>query len=309
MQVPLEKTYPAVLEQKLTEAQCFTDKRVEVLNFGVAGYSTAQEFLLLQQEVWKYHPDIVILAFYSARDISNNLRALNNTVNPDQSPYFVFAGDRLVLDDSFRSLPSLQRRQIQLQNLRTHLSEHSRTLQAIAYLQRSLNTRVALAAAQERAQKAGFDNLEYSIYAPPAQSDMSEAWHVTEGLLLAVRDEAESRGATFRIVTLANRPQVIPDPVKRQQLANNLGVTDLSYADKRVSDFAQAAGIPVTTLAPALSRFADAQRVYLNGFNTTNFGNGHWNETGHRLAAEVIAADLCAGVEVRQSQARSSLPR
>jgi hypothetical protein len=308
LQVPLEKTYGSVLEQKLAEANCFSGKRVEVLNFGVAGYSTAQELLLLQQEVWKYHPDIVMLAFYSARDVSNNLRALNNTVNPDQSPYFVFAGDQLVLDSSFRSLPSLQWQQIQLQNVRTHISEQSRTLQAVGSLQRSINTRIALAAAHERAEKVGFDNLEYSIYAPPTQSAMSEAWRITEGLLLAIRDEVNSRGATFWIVTLANRPQVIPDPAKRQQLANKLGVADLSYADNRISEFAHRAGIPVTTLAPALAKFADAHHVYLNGFNTTNFGSGHWNESGHRLAAEVIAEDLCSGAEDRLTQARNSSP-
>src|SRR5215831_18858786 len=103
LQVPLHKTYTTDLQQKLNEAACISGKRVEVLNFGVAGYSTAQELLLLQQRVWKYHPDMVLLAFYPARDIANNIRELNNAVTPERSPYFVLREGQLAFDDAFRS--------------------------------------------------------------------------------------------------------------------------------------------------------------------------------------------------------------
>jgi hypothetical protein len=297
LQVPLEKTYAAVLEQELKERACFPGKHIEVLNFGVAGYSTAQELLVLQQEVWKYRPDMVILVFYSARDISNNVRELNNTLNPEQSPYFIYKNGQLVLDDSFRALPALQQRQIQLQNIRVQITEHLRILQAITALRRFGRMQFALAAARARAEKSGLENLEYSVYAPPSQPAMQKAWQVTEGLLLAMRDEVISHGGEFRIVTLANRPQVIPDPAKRQELAAKLGVPDLCYADKRIDEFGKRTGIPVTNLAPALSKFAETHHAYLNGFNASNFGSGHWNETGHRLAAETIASDICEAVE------------
>src|SRR3974390_965105 len=158
LQVPLEKTYTAVLQQELTKRACFGERQVEGLNFGVAGYSTAQELLTLQQEVWKYHPDEVLLAFYPARDIANNMRELNNASNPEQSPYFVVRGGKLVFDDSFRAIPALQERQIALQNAGYQLTQHVRTLQAISALQRDLRIRLATAAVKERAQQAGVDN-------------------------------------------------------------------------------------------------------------------------------------------------------
>lgn len=293
LQVPLEKAYTSVLHQKLNETLCFGDKRVEVLNFGVAGYSTAQEFLALQQEVWKYHPDLVLLAFYPARDIANNLRELNNAIDPERSPYFVYRDGRLVLDDSFRSLFALQPRQIALQNLGYHFDQHIYLLQGINALQRFGKIRVAMAAVKEKAGKSGVDNLEYAIYAPPSLPALQSAWAVTEGLLLAMRDEVSAHGAEFRIVTLATRPQVIPDPAKRAELLRKLGVSDFAYADLRIKEFGERAGIPVTNLGPPLSFYAEANHVYLNGFNNSNWGAGHWNETGHRLAAEAIAADLC----------------
>jgi hypothetical protein len=297
LQVPLEKTYTAVLQQELTKRACFAGQRVEVLNFGVAGYSTAQELLTLQQEVWEYRPDVVLLAFYPARDVANNLRELNNASNPEQSPYFVERDGQLVLEDSFRAIPALQERQIALQNVGYQLKQHARTLQAIYALQRDLRIRVATAAVKERAQQAGVDNLEFLVYAPPAREDMRRAWSVTEGLFLAMRDEVKSHGTEFRIVVLATRPQVIPDAAKRQELMRKLGVSNLDYADERIREFGARENIAVITLAPALSAYAESQHVYLNGFNKNNFGAGHWNETGHRLAAEALAAELCKNDE------------
>jgi len=293
LQVPLDKTYCSVLERKLAGLHCFAGKQVEVLNFGVSGYSTAQELLLLRQEVWKYHPDTVILAFYSARDVANNVRQLNNAGDPDQSPYFVYRGDRLVLDDSFRNLPAVQERQIKLQRLRGMVNEHVLVLQAVNTLVRYGRTRMAMAAVQERGRKAGTDSLEHAIYAPPNLPALQEGWRVTEGLLVAMRDEARAHGAELRIVTLANRPQVIPDPQKRSEFMHALGVPDLSYADERINALGKREGIPVTNLAPALSEYAETHKVYLNGFNEANFGGGHWNVTGHEVAAEAIAKSLC----------------
>lgn len=293
LQVPIEKSYTSVLQQKLNESSCFAGKHVEVLNFGVAGYSTGQELLTLQQEVWNYHPDLVLLAFYPARDIANNVRELNNATDPERSPYFIERAGQLILDDSFRSLPALQPRQIALQNLGYQANELIRVLQAVNALQRIGKIRLAMAAAGKRAESSGVDNLEFTIYAPPSLPAMQTAWHVTEQLILAMRDEVAAHGAQFHIVTLATRPQVIPDPAKREETMRRLGVADLSYADRRINQLGENAGIAVTNLGPPLAAYAEAHQVFLNGFNKSNWGAGHWNETGHQLAAEAITSDLC----------------
>ncbi len=293
LQVPVESNYCSILARRLTERACFAGSRVEVLNFGVAGYSTAQELLTLRQEVWKYHPDVVIVALYTARDIANNVREMNNAVNPERSPYFVYHDGALVLDESFRGVAGLQPKQIALQNMRYRIEQGLRMLQAIAALQRFGKMRVAMAAAKERAEKNGVESLEYSIYAPPTLPAMQTAWKVTEGLLVAIRDEVKAHGAELCVVTLATRPQVIPDAAKRVELMRKLGVSDLSYSDRRIMEFGEREGIKVTNLGPALASYADEHQVYLNGFNAGNFGAGHWNETGHRVAGKAIADALC----------------
>jgi hypothetical protein len=42
-----------------------------------------------------------------------------------------------------------------------------------------------------------------------------------------------------------------------------------------------------------LQAIAERERIFLHGFENTRLGSGHWNENGHRLAAELVAADLC----------------
>lgn len=293
LQVPQNKTYTAILESKLTGSGCFTGKRVEVLNFGVAGYSTGQELVLLQQEVWKYHPDVVLLSLYPARDIANNVRELNNAVSPEHSPYFVFNGSKLALDDSFRALSALQPREIGLQNFRYSVNQHVLSLQAIGALQRWGKVHTAMANLQEKAERIGVGNLEYSIYAPPTDPVMQKAWRVTEALLIALRDEVQFHGAQFRVVVLPTRPQVIPEPEVQQALLQKIGVHDFSYAGKRIREFGAHGAIEVIDLAPALAAYVSANHVFLNGFNRSNIGTGHWNETGHRVAGEAIAAQLC----------------
>ncbi len=71
-----------------------------MLNFGVSGFGTAQELLLLRDRVLAYHPDLVVLAFLTGNDIVDNSRAL--TSDP-RRPYFVMNSGRLALDDSFRT--------------------------------------------------------------------------------------------------------------------------------------------------------------------------------------------------------------
>ena len=63
-------TFSAVLERYLRSHGI----RAEVLNTGVSGFSTAEELAFLENEGYRYQPDVVVLAFY-ANDFVDNLKA------------------------------------------------------------------------------------------------------------------------------------------------------------------------------------------------------------------------------------------
>jgi len=54
---------------------------VEVINFGVGGYGTLQEYLSLVEFGGKYKPDLVLLAFFARNDLSNNSFELESSLH------------------------------------------------------------------------------------------------------------------------------------------------------------------------------------------------------------------------------------
>jgi hypothetical protein len=57
LQVPQEATFWSVVERRVRDCGEFGARDVEVLNFGVSGYGTAQELLTLRHRVSEYAPD------------------------------------------------------------------------------------------------------------------------------------------------------------------------------------------------------------------------------------------------------------
>ena len=51
---------------------------VEVINFGVSGFGTIQEWQMLEHYVGDYAPDLVLLAFLPGNDVRNNSRQLES---------------------------------------------------------------------------------------------------------------------------------------------------------------------------------------------------------------------------------------
>ncbi|HST51668.1 MAG TPA: SGNH/GDSL hydrolase family protein [Pyrinomonadaceae bacterium] len=138
-QVEQEKAFWSVLERRLQDCQALAGRKVEVINFGVSGYGTAQELLTLREKVWDYSPDLVLLALTTNNDVSDNLRALKLT---DEIPYFTLEGERLVADNSFRDAPSFRLRDSALDRLGRWLRDHLRFVQAIHQAQAALKAKL-----------------------------------------------------------------------------------------------------------------------------------------------------------------------
>jgi hypothetical protein len=51
-QVPLEAAFWAGAEQRLQDCAALGGRRVEMINFGVSGFSTARELITLRRRVW-----------------------------------------------------------------------------------------------------------------------------------------------------------------------------------------------------------------------------------------------------------------
>ncbi|HEX5708730.1 MAG TPA: SGNH/GDSL hydrolase family protein [Pyrinomonadaceae bacterium] len=126
LQVEQEAAFWSVAERLLRECPALAGREVEFINFGVSGYGTAQELITLRERVWTYAPDVVLLAFTTNNDITDNSRALKRT---DEIPYFVRRDGRLVLDDSFKETSAFRLRDSALNRAAKWVRDRSRVIQ------------------------------------------------------------------------------------------------------------------------------------------------------------------------------------
>ena len=306
MHVPMEQTFWSLLERKLEECHAYPGKHVEVMNFGVSGYGTAQELMTLRQKVWDYSPDLVLLTFTTYNDVYDNSRALSKT---EDVPHFAYRNGELVYDASFRDSSAYQWHDSKLSKLGRWFDDHLRLVQLVHYAQTVGKLRLTewrgrrtapvaptqTGTSEKRAaltaEEIGMENM---TYLEPSDDSWKEAWRVTEGLIKQMSDEVSQRGVRFMVVTLSNAIQVYPDPVVRQNFMKHIGTSTVFYPNLRLKDFGQRQQIDFLDLAEPMQAYADQNHVFLHGFGSDLGGNAHWNQSGHRLAADLIAQKLCA---------------
>lgn len=301
LQLPIENTFWAEIERQLGGCPAFEGEKVEVINFGVSGYGTAQELLTLHHLAWEFQPDLVLLAFLTGNDVRNNAKELE----PDpMRPFFVLDDGNLRLDSSFRSLPAYKIRQGQLGRIMYAVFDNSRLAQLLNKARQIASQTGAEtrhdAVAGQGIRNGGEIGLDSPVYREPDSPAWRAAWDITERLLVAMRDEVRQREAELLVVTLSNGIQVHPEPAVRASFMDKHGIDDLFYPDRRVMAFGERNGIAVLNLAPDMQAYAEAKRVYLHGFGARP-GEGHWNVEGHRLAGEKMARSICASRTARRT--------
>ncbi|HUP94275.1 MAG TPA: SGNH/GDSL hydrolase family protein [Burkholderiales bacterium] len=291
-ELPVEKSFWRLLEVKLNQCKPFAGKAVEVLNFGVDGYSTAQELQALRHRVWQFQPDMVLLAFYSGNDIQDNSREF---ATDHMQPTFAYRDGQLVLDDSFLAASRYQPGLNIIWLMHQQISQYSRVLQLLNKARDMAHQAVRRPTKHASANEGPTELFDYhKIYLQPREDSAWEnAWRVTEGLVVQMSREVAAGGATFVIVTLSKGIQVHPDSKEREAYARYLGVTDLFYPEKRIQALAKTSRLRLISLAEPFQKHAEENRVYLHGYPNATVGFGHWNDKGHALAAKMISEELC----------------
>jgi len=289
LQLPLDKLSWKIMEADLNLRTLSPDiKEVEVINFGVSGYGTARELIMLNKKVWKYKPDLVILMILTGNDIRDNSKKLNGI---DYIPYFYLNDKgRLILDDSFLTSPDYKANRGFLAHLLFTQVNNVRLLQLFNDIRRAYK----LKDRNKDSTKAGSVNEELGldnmlVFKPPVTKEWKDAWNVTEALIRKMHESVTANNAKFMVVTLSNGIQVHPDPDIRLHFKKRLGVDELDYPDKRINILTKKHAIPYLGLAPTLQQWAQEHETCVHGFENSRHCRGHWNEHGHRLAGKHTA--------------------
>ena len=238
---------------------------VEVLNFGVGAYGTGQELLTWRHLAKRYRPHLVLLAVYPGNDFTDN-----EPITRKDRPVFVLdENNQLQIKQTFRDTTAFRWRLSPPGRLIDGLMNHSRLLQ----LANEAKNRFA-------------SRPSSPISVPPVASRASDrAWQLTDRLIDTMASEVLASGALFAVISTSAPEQVWPNVQDRP--------VEPFSREKRLAGLLAQRSIRYLPLGPILQSQADRHSLVLHGFQGQAPGKGHWNATGHRLAAAAMTPWLC----------------
>jgi len=168
--------------------------RAELLNFGVSGYGTDQEYLQFMRDGLRFDPDEVVLVFTPYNDIENNTQSEQYGY---PKPFFTVEDERLVPHTGHVKPDTLK-------SIKEFLRWHSRVVNVIdtaarrwQAMRRAVRKRAGASVAIER-------HLDESS----VTEEDREGVRLTAHIIQTLRDVAEKSGAQFAVVFVPYKPHI-----------------------------------------------------------------------------------------------------
>lgn len=245
-------------------------RKWEVLNFGVGGFGVDDMELLLQEEVLRFWPRFVVIAFYNGNDFRDTFlgihkhRIVDGAVELDSQTIQERVPDEWLSDDATTSQMAPHRSLVldQLEGLAAF-----RLAAPVLGLQ---NLTVDFAVNRHFTSYSFWSQVPYPPIALEARDD-------TLATLVRIDEMLLERGIRLAVVAV---------PTYDQVYARRFAGPDynVSYPQLHLQLFASGHGIPYLDLLPAfrdhVQRTNDALYVH---------GDTHFNNAGHALAGRLIA--------------------
>lgn len=309
--VSRERRTSAVLEEELRK-RLAESTEAEIIALGTAGYSTDQELLWLETEGLRYDPDVVVL-FFHPNDVWFNAR---DRYSKGYKPRFVLRGDSLVLTGVPVPPPDVEGTDSgdAHDGLLTSLREawpKSRLYRLAARAGRripglhTLAVRLGLAGMPPETM---FDETagklvpeEFRVYRSNSDPAVERAWRVTRALLERAGRSSESRGAQFVVFVIPFRAVVYGHGSDPRVPGESAQGWNPEAPTRRLLAICREAGL---RCVDPTDRYRETARDLASRGERLYFRyDWHWNERGHRLAAEVLAERIEALVGTDSSSA------
>jgi hypothetical protein len=262
-----EKTLVRRLEDMLNGAD--PAAAWEVMNFGISSSSTGQEMVLYREVASRYHPDIVVCAFYVGNDLADNSPRLT------RAPRIYFDLDP---SGALRQLPF----RAPINPLTEWLDRNSRFY---------VWQKEALSRVRARiVSSAGRFDPTLLVFQDPETKDVAHAWTLTGRLLQAFRREVEAGGARFVAVALPSAEEVYDDLWK--DVLTRAGASAFEFRrdhpERRLEALCRESGVTLVTMADDFRRAAPGASSENPAEWLFCSGKYHLNDAGNLLAAQML---------------------
>jgi lysophospholipase L1-like esterase len=272
---------------------------VEVVNAGVSGWGTDQEFLYLCREGFALHPDVVVLGFCMLNDVLNDMLP-HELFGSAPKPRFELVEGRLHLLAGAPRPPATQGQHLGA------LLKHSRLVHFVGRHLRLLRLRAPpLVVTPENApyypEDFEADSSHWSVFKRDYSPRFEAAFRVTEALVVAMDDSCAARGIAFVVAAFPQKVEV--DSLARDRELQHYGYDprqfDLAGPYARLRALVEARGVPlVYPLAEARRAAARAPLFFAR--------DGHPDAAGHAVMATALLPVLREELAGRHSAARAA---
>ena len=301
--VRFEDSLPARLERLTNRAE----RQVEVINLGVGGYGTLQEYLVFDAIGRAYRPDVVVLAMFLRNDLQDNSLTLASlfrsrlrvTARPFLDPQVTIESDEK---------PGWRVTQVDFEDARRRYEERRRRqakplmLQDSALLQLAQRAFVRLRQSVDDSgpQKSGSLEKrktkylrEFGGYYCDCPPEYVESWNVTRRILARLNREVRAMNARLLVMSVPAIEEVDEDVMMKVELKApepDRLCLEQAPANQRLGELLAELDVAYLDLLPA---FRAASRQ--TGVELFRRSDDHWNPQGHALAARELAAALERG--------------
>ena len=267
LQVELDSTFLQITERRLNaKPGC----RFEVMNFGRSGMTQTEEYLLLTNEVLRFHPDHVMVFFAPVNDVADiNPRTADTRSRPF---YTVDSNDELVLDTSFVST-----REFQIKRLINKLKQRSALVSLLTDRYNLLRRSRQQGQVGDRVAETRGIKKTLSLCTDRPEDIYTQSYRLNKRLLAEMADACRKARIDFTVASVQT--------VYRAATIDSLRAIDASFDpgffDRDLQALADSVGFGYFALQPHFEQFYARHGEKLHW--------GHWNYNGHRLVGGVLA--------------------
>jgi hypothetical protein len=294
--VKLEESFHRQAEELARAA----GKKVEVINMGVAGYGTLQEYLVFEHFGRLYNPDLVLVGFYDGNDLINNSFELASILTEEGQ----VANARPFLDmnqpaqwtitpvDFEGSQRNYAKQKASLEANRNKLTQKLVLLRLLtAGIARIPNREVPKSQESqlEPVDKNRQEMAQLGVNYCEEPAEYTRAWDVTGRIFARFKEEVEAQGGKLVVFTITALEEVSEEYMKN--VTANVAHPEKLCLEKapghaRLSRMLKELGLDEISLLPDFRR---AMRE--DGINLYH-SDLHWSPEGHSLAARLVVAEL-----------------
>jgi hypothetical protein len=199
--------------------------RVEVLNAGVGGWGTDQEYLYLLRDGFELHPDAVILALCMVNDVVNN-SLTHDFLGTARKPRFVLQDGQLQLQPVPPRTPPTTRQRfkevLKYSRLFHYVGRHIRILQSELQATRAVNDTMPY-----YPEAIESDMSHWNVFHLPYSASFEHAFEVTEALIEAIDDSCKARNIPLLVFAFPQKAEV--DAEAREKELKHHGYHDYNF--------------------------------------------------------------------------------